>query len=422
MDFTSNEAIALYIALGVVMAALVAWLILRKTVRTRIMTQRQIEADPDINEWLVIFNWTQKILYAPTILASLLAALVMFLRDHVSFLADVPAGLVGGIWFAVFFLNFLVEEYELNLKVITIGMLCTALFLLWLHLLGWVRPFLGLFEHFAVSLNATGYLLLSVLGLLTILISWVRGLFYYVAITTNYMNIQEGPTETGVHIGQEDYNSRVDTGDFFERLMGFGRIIIIFKDQKRPPIVLLVWRDVLWTGDMGYAREMWPHVRDALARFARRYAALPTLGYTHFQPAQLTTVGKRACLWLQDLLMDLAAVESMLAGLRFRGLKGATGTQASFLELFQGDARKVRRLEEMVARKMGFREVYPVTGQTYPRKVDSAVLAALSSRRDAGVFCGFDGRERIVLCNSPAALSYTLEYLWKRVEAEAAGR
>ena len=120
------------------------------------------------------------------------------------------------------------------------------------------------------------------------------------------------------------------------------------------------------------------NVIDALARFARRYASLPTLGYTHFQPAQLTTVGKRACLWLQDLLMDLRAVESVLADLRFRGLKGATGTQASFLELFQGDALKVHRLEAAVARKMGFREVYPVTGQTYPRKVDSAVLAALS--------------------------------------------
>ena len=117
---------------------------------------------------------------------------------------------------------------------------------------------------------------------------------------------------------------------------------------------------------------------DALARFARKYQSLPTLGYTHFQPAQLTTVGKRATLWLQDLLMDLGAVESVLANLRFRGAKGATGTQASFLELFRGDARKVLRLERLVAKKMGFRAVYPVTGQTYPRKVDSVVLAALS--------------------------------------------
>ncbi len=120
------------------------------------------------------------------------------------------------------------------------------------------------------------------------------------------------------------------------------------------------------------------NVIDALAKFARRYRSVPALGFTHFQPAQLTTVGKRATLWLQDLLMDLGAVESVLADLRFRGAKGATGTQASFLELFEGDARKVLKLERMVARKMGFRAVYPVTGQTYPRKVDSGVLAALS--------------------------------------------
>jgi len=120
------------------------------------------------------------------------------------------------------------------------------------------------------------------------------------------------------------------------------------------------------------------NVIGALAGFARRYRSVPTLGFTHFQPAQLTTVGKRATLWLQDLLMDLGALEFVLADLRFRGTKGATGTQASFLELFEGDARKVLKLEQMVARKMGFREVYPVTGQTYPRKVDSAVVAVLS--------------------------------------------
>ena len=121
------------------------------------------------------------------------------------------------------------------------------------------------------------------------------------------------------------------------------------------------------------------NVIDGLGRFANRYRSLPTLGYTHFQPAQPTTVGKRASLWLYDLVMDLGVVESDIADLHFRGTKGATGTQASFLELFGGDARKVVKLERMVARKMGFQEVYPVTGQTYPRKVDSAILGALSA-------------------------------------------
>lgn len=234
MDWTSNEAIAVYIAVGVAAAAVIAWLVLRKTVRTRLATQKQIEDDVDINQWLVTFSWTNKVLYAPTILVSLLAAAAVAL--------GAPPAMVGGIWFCVFFLNFLIEEYELNLKVLIIGALCIGLLLLWLNLLGWVRPFLRVFRKISVNLNATFYLLAAALGLLTILISWVRGLFHYIAVTPNFMNVQEGPTETGEHIGQEDYNSRVDTGDFFERLMGFGRIVIIFKDRKRQPLVMLVWR------------------------------------------------------------------------------------------------------------------------------------------------------------------------------------
>jgi adenylosuccinate lyase len=117
---------------------------------------------------------------------------------------------------------------------------------------------------------------------------------------------------------------------------------------------------------------------DRLARFAAQHRALATLGYTHYQPAQLTTVGKRACLWLWDLVMDHEAVEAAGADLRFRGIKGTTGTQASFLRLFEGDHEKVKRLEQIVAGKMGFTQVQPVTGQTYTRKVDSQVLAVLS--------------------------------------------
>jgi adenylosuccinate lyase len=119
-------------------------------------------------------------------------------------------------------------------------------------------------------------------------------------------------------------------------------------------------------------------VIDRLAGFAQKWRDRATLGFTHFQPAQLTTVGKRACLWCYDLILDLHEIEHRLATLRFRGAKGTTGTQASFLALFQGDHEKVRQLDRLVARKMGFDEVYPVTGQTYTRKVDSQVLDALS--------------------------------------------
>jgi adenylosuccinate lyase len=119
-------------------------------------------------------------------------------------------------------------------------------------------------------------------------------------------------------------------------------------------------------------------VIDALAEFAVRYRNVPTLGFTHFQPAQLTTVGKRACLWCFDFVLDLEDLEHRLAMLRFRGAKGTTGTQASFLELFHGNHEAVRDLDRLVAQKMGFETVFPVTGQTYSRKVDSEVLSCLS--------------------------------------------
>ncbi len=116
----------------------------------------------------------------------------------------------------------------------------------------------------------------------------------------------------------------------------------------------------------------------ALSRFAREWRDLPTLAYTHFQPAQPTTVGKRATLWLQDLVLDLEEIEFRLATLRFRGVRGTTGTQASFLELLEGDHERVDRLDALVSEKMGFSSSYGVSGQTYTRKVDQALQATLA--------------------------------------------
>ncbi|MCY3024012.1 MAG: lyase family protein, partial [Planctomycetota bacterium] len=115
----------------------------------------------------------------------------------------------------------------------------------------------------------------------------------------------------------------------------------------------------------------------ALARFAEQHRELPTLAYTHFQAAQPTTVGKHGCLWIQDLLLDLEDVELVRRTLPFLGVKGTTGTQASFLELFGGDMRKVERLERLVADTMGFERVLPVSGQTYTRKLDFRALSVL---------------------------------------------
>ncbi len=235
ISWFSNKMIALYIAVGVVVAIVAAWLILRKTLRTRLRMEKAIREDPDINDWLIIYNWTPKVLYVPTIIASFFAAILLCIPC-------IPPAAIGGIWFVVFLLNFLVEEYNISIKILLITLISLGFFLLWLHLLGEVVGFLKLFRHIAISMNATVYLLVGVIGLLVIFISWLKGLFYYMTITPNYMNLQDGPTESGEQIGREDYNTRIDTSDFLERLMGFGRIIITFKERKREPIIVLVWR------------------------------------------------------------------------------------------------------------------------------------------------------------------------------------
>lgn len=119
-------------------------------------------------------------------------------------------------------------------------------------------------------------------------------------------------------------------------------------------------------------------VIDLLAKFARKHRSVPALGFTHYQPAQLTTVGKRATLWCYEFVMDLAEIEHRIATMPFRGVKGTTGTQASFLALFGGNHNKVRRLDEMVAKAFGFKQRCAVTGQTYQRKIDTQIVNALA--------------------------------------------
>ena len=138
--------------------------------------------------------------------------------------------------------------------------------------------------------------------------------------------------------------------------------------------------DILMLRDaIALIRKKLIEVMRRLAKFAMDYKALPTLGYTHLQPAQLTTVGKRACLWLQDLYMDLNELDDAARAVKLLGNRGATGTQLSFMELFDGDGDKVDDLERRIAEKMGMTAVFDVSGQTYPRKLDSRVLSMLSS-------------------------------------------
>ena len=151
--------------------------------------------------------------------------------------------------------------------------------------------------------------------------------------------------------------------------------------------------------DLILHREALTLIRDRLVRciarlaeFAAEHRHLPTLGFTHFQPAQPTTVGKRATLWLQDFLLDIEELEFRLKTLRFRGVQGTTGTQASFLDLFEGDHAKVDALNEAVAERMGFEEGYGVTGQTYTRKVDAQILGTLANVASSASKMGHDLR------------------------------
>ena len=137
---------------------------------------------------------------------------------------------------------------------------------------------------------------------------------------------------------------------------------------------LIIYRDAL-----KYLRSELLGVLANLSKFAEKYKDLPTLGYTHYQPAQLVTVGKRAALWMQDFLSDLKEIDFAIENIRFLGCRGTTGTEASFVDLFDGDTKKTDELNRMIAADFGFDECFDVVGQTYPRKVDSRILNALSS-------------------------------------------
>ncbi len=136
---------------------------------------------------------------------------------------------------------------------------------------------------------------------------------------------------------------------------------------------------ITMTEGLKLVRKKLVNLMDKLSKFALEYKDMPCLAFTHFQPAQPTTVGKRASLWLMDLVMDMEQLEFQISKMRLLGSKGTTGTQASFMELFDGDTDKIKELDRKIAEKMGFDETFPVSGQTYPRKLDYHVLSVLSS-------------------------------------------
>ncbi len=215
--------------------------LLRHTLRTRARVAKQLREDPDINEWLVAFDWSRKVLYLPVIAASIVGAAVMLMVEAGIFPEQPTGKVVGGVWVALFVLSFLVEEYDMSLRVLVILVLAAVVFGLWLHQLGWLGRFFSVLGKISVSMSWMGFLFIAVLFSIGIFVSWVKGLFYYIAVTPNYMNIQTGVTETGEQIAREDYSTRIDSSDLLERIMGFGRIVVTFRDNRRLPMTLLVW-------------------------------------------------------------------------------------------------------------------------------------------------------------------------------------
>jgi hypothetical protein len=227
----------------ILLAGGVVWLFLRRSIRTRLRLTRQLHHDPEINDYLVVFNWSRKVLYLPTVGASLVAAGLMLLFEQRPALLDPGfANMLGGIWLGVFFVNFLVDEYELDLKVLLLCGLAGALLGLWLTMMDWLVPFLGFFRHLGVAVSSMGFLLISLIFLMAIILSWAKGLFHYVAFTPTCLTIQNGPNKSCGQVPAGAFSTRIDSGAFLGRVLGFGQLIVTFNDTHRQPLVLLVGR------------------------------------------------------------------------------------------------------------------------------------------------------------------------------------
>jgi hypothetical protein len=233
-DWTIAQTIIFAAPFALLLIAFGLLMLMRKTVRTRFQMLKQLEADPDITNWLVVFGWTAKIIYFPTVLLSIIFFVL-------SFFNAVNPGALGAIWLGVFLLNFIVEEYQAGIKEILLMILSFAGLVLWLSYLNWLEGFWNFLGSISAEMNGIAYLLIALIFLLAIGTSWVKGLFHYAAFTPNYVNLQRGPTESGEQIGREEFDTLVDTNDLLERLLGFGSIIIRFHDPRKETLRMLVW-------------------------------------------------------------------------------------------------------------------------------------------------------------------------------------
>jgi len=196
--------------------------------------------DPGCKNLLIVYDLSRKALYLPTIVASLLASALMFLKQRWGLLPDLEPTLLGGIWLGVFFVNFLVEEYDIDLRALIITVVVLAGAFMWVAVMNWIPEFFRFFHRFGMAIDAAGYALIAAVFVVAILYSVFKGTFHYAVITPNYISLQMGLAETGEQLSREQYSTRIEAEDLIERLLGFGRLIITFRDTRRAPMVFLV--------------------------------------------------------------------------------------------------------------------------------------------------------------------------------------
>lgn len=198
--------------------------------------------DPRCKNLLVVYDLSRKALYIPSITTSLVMSVLMCLKENWNLLPGLSPKLLGGIWLAVFFLNFLIEEYEVDLRSLVITVVVLAATFMWVAVMGWVSELGRFFSRFGIQMDSEGYLLIAAVFIVAILYSMLKGSYQYVQITPNYINIQMGLAETGEQLSREQFSTRINAEDLVERLFGFGRLVIMFRDTRRSPMEFLIHR------------------------------------------------------------------------------------------------------------------------------------------------------------------------------------
>jgi len=196
--------------------------------------------DPTCRNLLIVYSLSQKAIYLPTIATSVVMGVLMVLKERWTLLPGLDPKLLGGIWLGIFFVNFLVEEYDVDLRSLIITTVVVAGAFMWVAVMDWFPEFFRFFRRFGIQMDSASYFLIAVVFVIAILYSVFRGAFHYAEITPNYINIQTGLTETGEQLSREQYSTRIEAEDLLERLLGFGRLVVMFRDTRRPPMIFLI--------------------------------------------------------------------------------------------------------------------------------------------------------------------------------------